>query len=373
MKKIVHLITGLYTGGAEMMLLKLCRQTKNDGYSNIIVSMIDIGPLGKILQEEGYTVYSLGLNRGKANFQAIYTLFRILKQEKPDILQTWMYHADLLGSLVNIFFRIPLIWTVHYASINDVNTKMKTKAIIKICSMLSRKFPKKIVYCSESARKMHEDYGYCAEKSLFIPNGFDVNEFTIRPSAKNDLCREIGIEENSTIIGMVARFDPIKNHQMFFYAMSVLQKKFPDIQAVLCGDNITYDNENLLSVMPDDLDKSKVHLLGRRDDMKMIFPAFDLHCLTSDGEAFPNAIGEAMACGVICIATNVGDCAQMIGDTGEIINPGAGDELILMMTKLLSMSADEWRMRGLRARKIIVDNYSMNIVKNLYEDIYKCL
>jgi glycosyltransferase involved in cell wall biosynthesis len=369
--KIIHLITGLDTGGAENMLYKLLCGMDNNGFDNVVVSMTDIGDIGEKIKDLGIRVESLNMRKGLKGFLSYSGLIKfraIVKEHNPDIIQTWMYHADLLGLLIGKWYKIPVIWNIRCS---NAKLSFSTKIVVKLCSFLS-KLPEAVIINSFAGREYHKKIGYVPKKLIVIPNGFDIKKFQPEKDMKLLIRKELNIEINSVLIGMVARYDKIKDHNTFLKAFAIISRNHDNVYGILIGDNIDYDNAELKKIINELKIGNKIHLLGRRDNVNRLLANIDIFSSSSFGEGFPNVIGEAMACCTPCVVTHVGDSALIVGSTGIVVppkNPGALAEGLLKMIEF----GEKRKRMGNMARKRIIDNWSIGEIVNKYEDLYKSI
>lgn len=377
MIKIVHLITDLLTGGAEMMLFKLVSNMDRSKFENIVVSMTDTEPFAKYMKAAGIPVYSLSMRRGIPDPMGFFKLIKILKREKPAILQTWLYHADLLGLVAGKFSHIPtIIWNLRCSDM-DMNKYSKvTGLVVKILARLSFQ-PALIIANSNAGQVIHSQLGYHPPKWEIIPNGFDLDLFRPDSEAKLKLRTELGLNEDQLLIGLIARFDSMKDHMNFLQAASLLLergKQNHSVHFVLAGSGVTPDNIELTKTIEELALGPNIHLLGERKDISLIMAALDVCSLSSSyGEGFPNVVGEAMACAVPCVVTDVGDSALIVGDTGRVVPARTPLALADAWNDLLCMNMDERIQLGLAARKRIGEQFSLNIIVARYESLYKDL
>jgi len=371
--QIVHVVTGLETGGAEMMLYKLLSElTEKPCWRNRVVSLMEEGPIGEKIRSLGVPVSSLGMDRGRIQVSKVIRLFQIMREQKPDIVQTWMYHADLIGGVVGrLGSKTPVLWNIRSSTLDPLEEKRSTIWTAKACAFLSKWIPARIVTCAQVAAQVHADLGYDASKMRVIPNGFETDHFRPDPQAYMDVRCQLGIAEENPIVGMVGRFHAQKNHEMLIRAAYRVQEKIPDVQFVLCGDNVTWENKSLTSWIKQEGLEKHFHLLGRRDDIPRITASFDIAVLSSSfGEAFPNVVGEAMACGVPCVVTDVGDAASIVGGTGRVVSPDEDKEFAKACIELLNLAPHQRKNLGQEARQRVVDEYSLPAVARMYCSLY---
>jgi len=355
-----------------MMLYKLLARMKRERFHNTVIVLAQNGSVGEKIQALGIPVHALNMRRGAPNPMAVLKLARWLRKLNPQVIQTWMYHADLLGGLTNqLATRAPLAWGIRHSNLDPQHNKRGTLLVAKACARLSRKLPARIVCNSEAACANHIAFGYDASKMLVIPNGFDLSTFQPNPEARLSVRRELGLPEQSMLIGLVGRFDPQKDHRNFIEAAGLLHKNFADAHFVLCGEGITQENEPLMSWMKAAALEENCHLLGRRDDVPRLLAAFDIATSSSLGEAFPNVIGEAMACGVPCVVTNAGDSAMIVGSTGRIVPVQNVAALAEAWRELLSLNEEERARLGQAARARVQEHFDLEVIARRYEELYE--
>jgi glycosyltransferase involved in cell wall biosynthesis len=203
-----------------------------------------------------------------------------------------------------------------------------------------------------------------------IPNGFDIERFRPDATARAWLIEQLGLSHEVALIGFVARFDPMKDHATFFRAASSLAAAEDSVHFVLAGDGMVASNAQV-SVLMDSGIRDKVHLLGRREDVPRLLAALDVATSTSAyGEGFSNAVGEAMACAVPCVVTDVGDSAWIVGDTGIVVPPGSPERLAEAWQRMLDMGREGRKKLGERARTRVVQRFEIGNVVRRFEDFY---
>lgn len=372
-RRVTHVITGLNPGGAEMMLFKLLSAMDRVAFDSEVISLTDMGPLAERIQALDITVRALGMRRGVPNPLALLRLAVWLRRSKPDVIQTWMYHADLIGGIAaKLVGGIPVIWGIRHSNLDPQGSKRKTIWTANACARLSNWLPTQIVCCSEASLPVHAALGYATRKMCVIPNGFDLDVFKPDPSARRSVRTELGIPEDTLLIGMFARFHAQKDHRNFVEAATLLHARHPDVHFLLCGDGITWENRVLSGWIVAEGTHEHCHLLGPREDIPRLAAALDIASSSSSfGEGFPNVVGEAMASGVPCVVTDVGDSARIVGKTGRVVPPRDHDALGGAWKKLIEMGADARKRLGEAARKRIGDNFSLSVIAGRYEKLYR--
>lgn len=369
--KMLHLITGLNTGGAEMMLYKLLSYIDRESFEVRVISLMDIGPVGRKIQELGVPVRALGMRRSVPNPLSLLRLVRWIRQDPPHYIQTWMYHADLIGGLAaKLTGGIPVIWGIRHSKLDPRSSKRTTFWIARACALLSRCLPARIVCCSEASRRIHMDLGYAGEIMTVIPNGFDLATFKPDPEARLSVRRELGIPEETPLIGLVGRFNPQKDHHNFICAAACLNASMPDVHFMLCGEGVTRENPELVKWITAADISARCHLLGRREDIPRLTAALDIAASSSYSEGFPNVIGEAMACGVPCVVTDAGDSALIVGATGRVVPPGNPQALAEGWSELIKMGPEGRSRLGSAARRRIEKLFNLPLIVARYEELY---
>jgi len=370
--KIVHVITGLSTGGAEMMLYKLLSRMNADEFDSEVVSLTDDGPIADKIRMLGIPVQALGMKRGIPNPVALFKLTFLLRRKRPDLVQTWLYHSDFIGGMASkIAGNMKTFWSIRQSNIDVDSNKRSTIWVAKACAKLSSWLPDKIIVCSHAALKSHQALGYSMEKMFVIPNGFDLDEFRPDPEARKSVRKELKLDENALLVGLVARFDPQKDHRNFIEAAELIREKIPAVHFMLCGEGIDNGNTRLMQWIEKGQVAGCFHLLGIRKDVSRLVAAMDVAVSSSLGEGFPNVVGEAMACSVPCVVTDVGDSALIVADTGRVVpakDPGALAAAILGLLQAPPAFREEM---GELARQRVKMNYSLDSVVREYEAVFR--
>ncbi len=373
--RIVHIVNDLEIGGAEVMLANLISCMDQDFFDVQVVSLTGRGPIALRIEEQGVAVRVLGMERGIARPSDLIRLTKWLRQARPHLVQTWMYHANLAGGLASkLSGRYPVVWGIHASHLESTTTRRQTINMVRLSAKLSLWLPTRIVYCSEVSHGLHKSLGYAEKKSLVVPNGFDVETFVPDPQARIDVRKEIGVSSETPLIGMMARFDPQKDHENFFKAAAILLSELPEIRFVLCGAEVTSENPLIRKWITENGLSDRCHLLGYRRDVARIMAALDLVSTSSSyGEAFPMVIGEAMACGVPCVVTDIGDSSLIVGDVGLSVPPRDPTALAGAWGNLLRKDSASRRRLGEAARSRITDRYSLQGITHRYESLYRDL
>jgi glycosyltransferase involved in cell wall biosynthesis len=283
-----------------------------------------------------------------------------------------MYHANLAGGLAACLSApCPVIWSIHHTSLDRARSKRLTIWTNQACARMDRALASRVIYCSNSARDVHCEQGYDRRIAHVIPNGFDTAVFRPDAAARVDVRRELRISPRATLIGLFGRFAPEKDHQTFITAAARVREQLGRVHFVLCGQRVSTDNDDLRRWIEDAGLRSCVHLLGVREDIPRLTAALDVSCLSSCSESFPVVVGEAMASEVPCVATDVGDVHDIIGDTGVVVPPGRPDLLGEALSRMCSVTPEERQRFGHLARERIINRFELRHVVSRYEALYR--
>ena len=370
MKTICHIITGLNDGGAEAVLYRLCERDQN--LRHVVISLTGEGKYGPLLRKAGIEVHCLDLPAGRLRIKALWHLWRLLRKMKPTIVQTWMYHADFVGGLVSRLAGVKQVfWGIRHTNLEIGKTKRSTRLIACLNAMLSKCIPHQIICCAIEAKQVHQNLGYDSKKLVVIPNGYDLKLFNETNQAQLKI--DFDLSETTMTIGMVGRFDPQKDHRNLIEALALLKTKIDNFACFLIGRGLDQNNTSLIKKI-ESLELPKhILLLGQRNDIPKVMNSLDVHVLSSSfGEAFPNVLAEAMACGTPCVTTDVGDARLIVGETGWVVPPSQPKALadaILSAFYEKTTQPQKWRERKILARQRIVDNFGL---ETMIEKYHKC-
>jgi glycosyltransferase involved in cell wall biosynthesis len=288
---------------------------------------------------------------------------------RPTLVQTWLYHADFAGLLAGLFARVPVVWNIRCAELDPRDHAPSLMTLIRALALASR-YPAAVICNSHAGQRAHEQLGYVPRKWAVIPNGFDTDAFRPRSEARAALRGELGLPVETTLVGLLARFHPMKDQASFLNAAKIVIGAKPDVRFVLAGRGI--DAAPSLRRLVDELGlTAHVHLLPPRTDAPSFLAALDVAVSSSYGEAFPNMVGEAMACGIPCIVTDVGDSARIVGDTGVLVPPRDPAALAAGIVEILAADPAARAARGLAARARIVSEFSVERAAARYEALYR--
>lgn len=365
--KIIHIITALEDGGTEKVLFNICKYDKKN--QHIVISLKDSGKYFHKLKKINIEVYSLKM-KSLFFFIEFFSLARLIYSAKPDIVQTWLPHADFFGGCAALMVGIKnIIWNVRYSKLKKSTVNLNVIFLIKILSKLSFLIPKKIIVVSKSALINCKKLGYCKNKLHLIQNGYDFSIFNAYKQ-KNYLKKRFKLKKNTYIIGLVGRYDPTKDHKNLLKALCLLREKKFNFNCFLIGSRI---NNKILAAEVNNLKlKNYVKLLGEKNNIYKFIKGMDLHVLSSKTEGFPNVLAEAMALKIPCVATNVGDSSYIIGKTGWIVPPNNSKKLAQAIeSAFLEIGNKNWKNRCNQASLRIKNNFEITKMIKSYNSTWQ--
>lgn len=370
--RVTHVITDLEVGGAQVMLQHLVTRLQLNGVANTVVALGGMNARFAALRDVGVPLHALAMARSVPDPRECMRLRRTIAASAPDVVHTWMYHADLMAGFTTWVSGIaPVVWGLHHTPARAERLKLLTKGIMRVNAWLSTRVPVRIVCCAHASKSAHAGLGYDESRMVVIPNGFDIDLFRPDADARRSVRRELGVGDSTPLIGLMARFHPQKDHRTFINAAAQLAATRPDAHFVLAGCGVNGDNTELGRWLAASGIGGRVHLLGPRRDTPRLLAACDIvTSAASVGEAFPLVLGEAMACGVPCVTTNVGDSAALVGDTGRVVAPRDVQGMAAAWDRLLAMTADERRRAGQLARQRITTHFPLSACARAYRSVY---
>ncbi|MBS9404245.1 glycosyltransferase [Halomonas sp. TRM85114] len=369
--KIAFITTGLDTGGAEVFLIDLLKSLKASGVDPLVISLTGKGVHHDGIVEIGVPVIAL---EGYNALMLPLLKKRVLKEVKrfaPDLIQGWMYHGNYIASDVGARLGVPVAWSVHH-SVSDIS---KEKPVLRLLLGGSKKRSSEarfIQYCSQVSRTQHERIGFDATRGRIIPNGFDCDKFSPDEWKRATARRRLGVVAEHFLIAHIGRYHPMKDHANFLRAARQALDVDDRFRFFLIGPEVDAYNAELVHLRRELGIEYAVHFLGLRNDVDRLMHAFDLVSTSSAwGEAFPIVLGEAMACGIPCTATAIGDCHYLIGETGSIVPPRDPEALASAWVELMLEDATDRRTRSQAARKRILENFSIDAIAEQFLALYR--
>jgi glycosyltransferase involved in cell wall biosynthesis len=367
--KIIHVITSLNVGGAEQALERLLLTTPDAQYNTLVISLKNLGKIGEELQSRGFEVVALNMRSFLAFPVGIFRLYRIICQFQSDIVQTWLYHADLIGGVAAKIVGVKcIIWGIRTTEL-DSGSKL-TAWIRKLLARLSYVIPAKIVCVAEASRKKHIALGYDASKMVVIGNGFELSQMHSTPELRAALRLSAGLSDSDVVIGTLGRLSQEKGQDVFVRSAGLIAQEYPNVRFLMVGRGLEPVNETLMRWINATGFADRFVLMGERRDIAVVLSAMDIFCLPSRSEGFPNVLGEAMAMGLPCVTTDVGDAGVLLGDTGILVQKDDYEALAVGLKQMLDMSQDEKTALGERARLRVQNEFTMDRMRKKFEAVY---
>ncbi len=342
-------------------------------HEHSIVSLTDFGVIGPQLQVRGTQVFSLGMRSVLDMPIVIWRLRRLLRSERPDIVQTWMYHADFIGGTAARLAGIKhVIWGIRTTDIKAGGSR--TAILVRwLCARLSAWVPQMIVCAAEAARKSHIAIGYDAKKMEVVPNGYDFTKLKATVEDRLTLREQCGITQNEVVVGSLGRFHAVKNQENFVQAAGLIAARFPQLKFLMVGRGLDWENVQLVDWINATGFQNRFVLLGERKDVPQCLAAMDIFCLHSRTEGFPNVLAEAMAMGLPCVTTDVGDAAMLLADTGVVVSKEDPATLAEGIMGVLALDLVQRSALGERAKIRVQAEFSIERARARFEELYRRL
>lgn len=371
MPRVLHVISGLTVGGAEMALYRLVTGSRGSDYTHAVVALTPDGILGQRLREAGIELTAFDFKAAPvSNF---FGLLSLMRRSRPDIVQTWLYHADMFGGMAaRLAGNRNVIWGIRTSELTAGDSRF-TVIVRKICAWLSHSVPRAIVCVAEAARRTHAQVGYDAARMVVVPNGFDLTRLVASAEQVRLLRGRCGFGTEEIVVGSLGRFNASKDQHNFVRAAGLLAQQHKHVRFLMVGRGLDAGNAELMRWIAQTGHADRFVLLGERADVPVCLAAMDIFCLSSRTEGFPNAVGEAMAMGVPCVVTDVGDAAMLVADTGVVVPKEDSRALAQGVAGLLALEPDARRQLGQKGRTRVHAEFTVERTRERFEAIYQRL
>jgi glycosyltransferase involved in cell wall biosynthesis len=369
--RILHVLPQTNIGGAERQVQSLCTRLAARGHPQQVVSLGPLGPVGRAIAAAGVPVTSLEMRPLLRSLPRLGGLPRQIRRFRPDVVHSWMYHANMAAALATaVAGHPPLCWSLVCAEMDFARYRWTTSAVVRAGARLSR-WPSAVVTNAHAAWRTHQGLGYRPRRWTLIPNGFDTDLFAPAPGRGLEVRRSFGRPDDCELIAMVARVDPMKDHATFLAALARLVAQRPRLHALVVGSGVDASNSALVGAIRRLQLGDRTVLTGPRDDVPWLMPGLDVLCLASLGEGFPNVLGEAMASGVPCVASDVGDCAPVLGDLGHTVPVRDAAAMAAAVAALLDEPPAARAARRVACRRRVLEAYGLSRMADRYEALYR--
>lgn len=372
--RVVHIISGLGQGGAETVLYRLSTAA-DQSTEHIVISLGGADVFGPRLEQAGVSVYCLNMKSPWRFLKGLRSLVQLLSDLRPDVVQTWMYNSDLIGGMAARVAGIRAVsWGIRNSGANLYQGSPKARVIAWLCARISRFVPSLIISCAENAARRHKQWGYRADIMTVIPNGYDLSRWQLNASVRDQMRAQLGCQADTPLVGSVARWNPLKDHANLLSAVARSVRQHPQLRCVLIGEGMHERNPELMHLIELHQLEEHVLLLGMREDVPALMNALDVHVLSSYAEGFPNVVCEAMAVGVSCVATDVGDAALIVGNEGWVVPPRNAEALSGAINSAISeLGSESWKLRHKHARERVQRLFSLQSMVRAYEQAWQAL
>jgi glycosyltransferase involved in cell wall biosynthesis len=337
-----------------------------------VVSMTGPGWYTSKLRDRGIKVDHLNWTLASA-VPATLRLRSLIAGSGADIVQTWMYRANLFAGMAARAAGRPVVWNIRCSSLDPL--RLQSRLAARVGGALARWLPKFVINCSAQSAELHANWGYDAVEGRVIANGYDPELFYPDGKARAETRRSLGFEDGQFVVGTVGRWHSQKGFPVLLRAARLLRDRGVDFRLVMIGRGLDDSNCELEHLIREHGCESIVHLLGERADIPELDRALDLHVLASIGaEGFPNVVAETMLSGTPNVVTDVGDSALIVSDTGWVGPPGDSERLAdatEVAFRERQSSPEQWRNRRERARRRIVNNFSIERMARAYEEVWR--
>lgn len=364
--KILFISPDIDSGGAENVLFNVLKTRNKKDVA--LISLTNVGFYGQKLENEGYKIYSLNLKKNFFSIFKIFKLYFLILRLKPDVVHTWLYHANLIGGICAKIAGIKKIyWSIHH---DYEYSNFIIMIEMKLLIFLSHLIPNKIIFCSDSSKKNHIKKGYKVAASEIIKNGVSTKTFQPNSTLRRKIRKNLKISDGCLLLGNISRYHPIKDHENLLKALSLLNENKVQFKCLLIGEGITSNNLRLVSRIRFYKLTDNVILFGKSYEISKVINSLDLNILSSKKESFPMVILEAMSSGVPCLSTNVGDAKSIIGATGWIVEVSDPYSLAHKIT-YISREREKLKDYSSLAREKILNKYSLEKMISSYQKLYK--
>lgn len=370
--KICHVIITLsILGGAQRMLMRLLLAKPESADKKMVLVLCRSGAWGEQLRSAGVAVHELGMESFRDIPHVFSQLKKFMRLFHPDIIQTWMYHADFLGGLAAYLSGYKnIVWGIHRTSLSLSDTK-STLVIMKLCALMSRWVPRKIICVAEAGRQAHIATGYNASRMLVIPNGFDFPNLTATTEQRTALRKDCNFSDDELIVGCLGRFHQVKGQDNFVKAAAIVARSHAKVRFLMVGTDCDEHNASLMGWIHEHNLQDCFVLLGERDDVPVCLAAMDIFCMPSRTEGFPLCLGEAMAMGLPCVATEVGDTAVLAGGTAILVPAQDEQALAGGLLKVIALTKEQRNKMGRRSREQVIAEFSIEKACERFNAVYQ--
>lgn len=336
-----------------------------------VISLRSHGVIGPSLAAAGIKVTALGMQGPLTAPRSLLRLWRMLSKQSPDtIVQTWLYHADLIGGILARLAGLKKVFWNLRVSVDRPIFKLLTLMILRANAKLSGLVPLRIINCGSVVMETHAREGYRRDRCIVIPNGFDLRKFDVPQGTRERVRNELGVDVSILLVATVARMHPQKDYATLARAIAMSERALPEMRFLWVGEGVDTDlgiSRMLNALGVDD----RIIRLGLRKDIPELLSSADIFCMASRSEGFPNALGEAMGCGLPCISTDAGDATLLLKSEDWIAPISDPSALSQLLVRMGGLSGAERRSLGIHNRYRLRENFSIDETWRRYLSIYR--
>lgn len=369
-ENLIHIIIKLSPGGTELKLINFIKDTKeNFNHTIIILTSVDKGFKEDLLLNN-IKFDELRIKGIISLLSGIYNLRKRYRENQVDLIIGWLYHSNLFAILFKrvISTNAKIIWNIRSSMSSFKRAPFHRKFVIFISKFLL-KFTDGICYNSEISMKEHKEYGFSHHKEACIANGVNLNKFRPINDAKEKICNELNIDDNSLVVGMCSRYHQVKNFPLLVNTICKLLDEGYMINCLLCGKGLNKENKEIISLLEKSGYKERFFLLGHRTDLPLIYSALDLHLLTSLSESSSNSVLEALSSGTMCVSTRVGTSDKLL-DEKYVVESDNIEELVKVLKRIFDN--EEHKTKSIeKVRNKIRNNFSIKAMNQKFIYFYK--
>jgi glycosyltransferase involved in cell wall biosynthesis len=368
-RRILHVINGLDSGGAEALLYRLATR-ESELFEHEIVALLSSGWYSNLLERHGVKVHHLNMRSPVSGAQALARLNRLITTTNADLVHGWMYGSNLVAGLLAKQSGLPVVWGIHSSTLDGLS--VATRFAARIGGLLSGWLVDRIINCSTRSAELHSLVGYSKSVTV-VHNGYDEVVFYPDEELRSQARRELHIDSDTFLVGSIARWNVRKDVPNLLEALHLVKAMQLPMRTLLIGRGLDSSNADLLSAVESLGCADSVSMLGHRSDLDMLARALDLHVLPSATEAFPNVVAETMLSGTPNVVTDVGDSALIVGDSGWVVPPRDPAKLATAIQAAYGEWKDnpkQWQKRRERARALVVDQFTFEGMAQGYERVW---
>ena len=363
---VVHLITTLSQGGAERVLSRMVPRPHEDpAERHVVISLIPGGMFAEELRDADVELRDLGMRPGRDVLRGTFRLAGMLRELRPAVVISWLYHASLLDLLARPLSgrarRARMVWSLRGSLQSMSLMRVHTRWTVRFLARRSAR-PEAIAINSTAGRQQHIDIGFRPNRWVHITNGCDTDRFSPDPSMRQQVRQQLGVADEALLVAFVGRDHPMKGLDLLLDALPHLSDAEHRLVVLLVGSGT--QDVVVTAAQP------RVIALGERTDVADLLRGADALVLPSRSEGTPNAVIEAMASAIPCVVTAVGDAAEVVGETGIVVPGPTVEGLVAGLQQLLSMSGEERRRRGAAARERAVARFALDGARSQYRGLW---